>query len=131
VIFVDTNAWFARFSPRDSNHELACAFHRANREPLVTTDYVIDETLTLFKVRGNFQRAMRIGPRLLRGQLAELVWVEPGDVDAAWEVFQRYRDKAWSFTDCVSYVTMRRLAVRTAFAFDEHFRQFGSVEVLP
>lgn len=42
-----------------------------------------------------------------------------------------YGDKLWSFTDCVSLVVMRRLEVRQAFAFDEHFLQFGTVAVVP
>ena len=46
MIFVDTSAWFAAYVPSDPQH-------RAVREEieaaprLVTTDYVIDETLTL------------------------------------------------------------------------------------
>lgn len=131
MIFVDTSAWFARYSPRDQYHQVACEFLRANGARLVTTDYVIDETLTLFKVRGNLERALRIGPYLLRGELCELIWVEPSDVQAAWSLFQRYRDKAWSFTDCVSFVIIERLSIRQAFAFDDHFRQYGNVEVLP
>lgn len=30
------------------------------------------------------------------------------DFDAAWEVFQKFEDKAWSFTDCTSRVVMER-----------------------
>lgn len=47
MIFVDTGAWFAAIVPTDPNHERAAAFLAANREPLITTDYVVDETLTL------------------------------------------------------------------------------------
>jgi predicted nucleic acid-binding protein len=53
------------------------------------------------------------------------------DVEQAWVVFDRYRDKDWSFTDCVSFVMMQRLGITKAFAFDDDFRQFGTVTVSP
>jgi len=56
-----------------------------------------------------------------------MIFVDSG----AWNVFRRFTDKAWSFTDCVSYVVMQRLKISTACSFDEHFRQFGTVAVVP
>ena len=53
------------------------------------------------------------------------------DVDAAWQIFATYQDKGWSFTDCVSRVVMDRLGIATAFAFDKHFREFGTISVVP
>ncbi len=43
----------------------------------------------------------------------------------AWELFQRYEDKEFSFTDCVSFVLMRQLKLRDVFGFDRHFEQMG------
>ncbi len=131
MIFVDSSAWFARYTPRDKFHQAARDFLQNDHELLLTTDYVVDETLTLFKARNNYDRALLVGPQLLAGELADLVWVEPKDVQAAWDVYERFRDKAWSFTDCVSYVIIQRLEIRRALAFDDHFRQFGMVEVVP
>jgi predicted nucleic acid-binding protein len=131
VIFVDSSAWFARYSPKDRNHKAAKRFHTAARETLVTTDYIIDEVLTLLKVRGNVERATRVGTALFGGELAEIEWVSQADVADAWAAFNKYRDKQWSFTDCVSYVVMQRLGIKKAFAFDVHFSQFGIVTVYP
>jgi hypothetical protein len=52
-------------------------------------------------------------------------------IPAGWEVYRRFADKQWSFTDCVSKVVMDRRGIRTAFAFDGHFRQFGTVTTVP
>jgi uncharacterized protein len=49
----------------------------------------------------------------------------------AWDIFQHFIDKEWSFTDCTSRVVMERLGIPRAFAFDDHFGQFGTVTVLP
>jgi predicted nucleic acid-binding protein len=131
VIFVDSSAWFARYTPRDRNHAAAEQFHSETRETLVTSDYVIDEVLTLLKVRGNVERAVRVGKALFAGYLAQIEWVTVADVEQAWAIFDKYRDKEWSFTDCVSLVMMQRLMIAKAFAFDAHFRQFGTVTVSP
>ena len=131
MIFVDTGAWFATFVPNDPDHAAADTWLGANVEPLVTTDYVVDELLTLLKIRGEFQRAMRIGASLFAGEIARIEWIMPDDVRQAWAIFQRYNDKDWSFTDCVSRVIMERLGIRTAFAFDDDFRQFGTMTVVP
>jgi len=131
VIFVDTGAWFAAFVPNDADHAAADAWLEANTAPLVTTDYVIDELLTLMKMRSEFQRALRVGASLLAEEIAQVAWVLPSDVQQAWRIFQRYHDKGWSFTDCVSRVMMERLGIQQAFAFDDHFRQFGTVIVEP
>jgi predicted nucleic acid-binding protein len=45
--------------------------------------------------------------------------------EAAWEMFQAYEDKEWSFTDCTSFVLMQRRQLYLAFSFDYHFKQAG------
>jgi predicted nucleic acid-binding protein len=131
MIFVDTGAWFASFVPNDPDHRAADVWLSQNTTPLVTTDYVLDELLTLLKRRGEFQRAVRIGEQILCGRIARLELVTAADLETAWEVFRQYDDKAWSFTDCTSRTVIQRLSIATAFAFDEHFRQFGNVAVVP
>lgn len=131
MIFVDTGAWFAAFVLNDADHSAADAWLETNTDLLVTTDYVIDELLTLMKMRGEFQRALRVGAALFTEELAQVVWVRPDDIAQAWDTFQRYHDKGWSFTDCVSRVVMQRLGIQQAFAFDAHFRQFGTVTIIP
>jgi len=93
--------------------------------------YTIHELLTLLKVRNEFQRALEVGPSLLNGEVCELERVTPSDVKDAWQVFSNYRDRGWSFTDCVNRVVIERLSITTVVAFDEHFRQFGTVTVIP
>ena len=131
MIFVDTGAWFASFVPSDADHPAASAWLGQNIEPLVTTDYCVDELLTLLKMRGEYVRALTIGPLLFGENICTLEWVLEADVERAWDIFSRFQDKQWSFTDCVSRVVMERLRIPTAFSFDEHFRQFGTVTVVP
>jgi predicted nucleic acid-binding protein len=131
MIFVDTGAWFACVVPWDANHGAAVAWIGENRETLVTTDYILDETLTLLRVRHELERALAFGQQLFGGQLGELYLVQEADLHEAWRVFRDFADKQWSFTDCTSKVAMEKLGLKTAFAFDQHFRQFGTVQVVP
>ncbi len=130
-VFVDTGGWFAYFVRRDPDHAAATGWMRQNRQPLVTTDYVLDELFTLLKLRESHRVAVAAGAALLNQSVTHLEWVGEPDFRAAWEVFQQYSDKGWSFTDCTSRVVMQRLGVTHAFAFDRHFEEFGTVIRVP
>ena len=65
------------------------------------------------------------------GSIAEIYFLTEEDVREAWTTFAQYEDKSWSFTDCSSKVVMDQMKIAQAFAFDQHFRQFGTVNVVP
>ncbi len=131
MILVDTGAWFASVVPTDADYVAAVAWLAGNSEPLLTTDYIIDETLTLLRARGRKLLAIQMAARFFSGELAEVHYLTPDEIGAAGEVFRRYADKEWSFTDCTSQVVIESLGITTAFSFDQHFRQFGTVTVVP
>jgi len=131
VIFVDTGGWFALTVPDDNDHAAARRWYAQHTRPLLTTDYVVDETLTLLKSRGEYRRALTLGRQFFSGALAQIYYLTPDDVRQTWQVFAQFADKEWSFTDCASRVVMARLGIAQAFAFDLHFRQFGTVQVVP
>ena len=131
MIFVDTGAWYASLVPTVSDHARAVQWLGTNRPPLLTTDYVIDETLTLLRVRGERRRALVLGARFFNHALAEIHKITADDLTLAWQTFEQFDDKGWSFTDCTSKVVMQKLNITVAFSFDHHFRQFGTIQVVP
>jgi predicted nucleic acid-binding protein len=131
MIFVDTGAWFASIVPSDRDHAAATRWLSQNTQPLLTTDYIIDETLTLLKARGQTLRVMAMGEQFFRGTLATTYYLTEADILLGWQTFRQFSDKAWSFTDCTSKIVIDKLHLQQAFAFDHHFHQFGSVEVVP
>ena len=131
MIFVDTGAWYASLVPTDPEHARAARWLAANHSPLLTTDYVIDETLTLLRARGERKRALLLGARFFEQRLAEIHKVTPSDLVLAWRTFEQFDDKGWSFTDCTSKVVMEQLNIEVEFAFDHHFHQFGTIQVVP
>lgn len=132
MILVDTGAWFARFVETDKNYPAANRWYSTNKETLVTTDRIIEETLTLMRSRGNNLKAIEFGQAILvNGELARIHHLSDTEIMAAWDIFSGYSDKEWSFIDCTSYVLTHRLGIHQAFAFDHHFRQFGHVTIVP
>lgn len=131
MIFVDTGAWFARYVADDVDHATAVQWFRSTPDRIVTTDYVLDELLTLLKVRGYAAIAFSIGDKFLAGKACQLEYVQAADINRAWNIFSQFRDKGWSFTDCTSLAIMERLQVSVACAFDSHFRQFGNIVIVP
>ena len=132
MIFIDTGAWFALLAEDDEDHHAAVTWRRANKKKrLVTTDYVVAELLNLMNARRQKQRVKKVVSELRGKRQASLERVQEEDFEKALDMFQERQDKRWSFTDCVSLVVMRRLGVKIAFAFDKHFRQFGTITVVP
>ena len=131
MVFVDTSAWFASVVPSDRGHAAATRRLSQNTQPLITTDYIVDETLTVLKVRGHALRATLLGEQFFRGILTTIYYLTEADIVLSWQIFRQFSDKEWGFTDCTSKVIIDKLHVRQAFAFDHHFHQFGSVEVVP
>jgi len=98
------------------------------------TDYVVDETLTLIRARGQKHVAIDFGKDAFAGSAGSLTsihYLTPSDIIAAWKVFHDFDDKDWSFTDCTCKVVMERFGIENAFTFDHHFRQFGTVVIVP
>lgn len=131
MILVDTSAWYASIIPSDENHAVAAAWLDTNTAPLLTTDYIVDETLTLLRARGEGTRALLMGDRFFNSSLTEIYLLTEEDIKQTWEVFRQFKDKEWSFTDCASKVVIEKLGLAQAFAFDRHFHQFGTVQVVP
>ena len=131
MIFVDTGAWYASLVPTDPDHGRAVQWLDANRSPLLTTDYVVDEILTLLRARGERKRALLLGARFFHHDLAEIHKITTAELTLAWKTFEQFDDKGWGFTDCTRKVVMEQLNIKVAFAFDHHFHQFGNIKVVP
>ena len=124
-LFVDTGAWYALADRNDPAHRRVGDFLNTQTLRLVTTNFVFDESVTLIRYRLGFTAAKTFGEQLLRASIANVLAVTRQDEAKAWEIFSRYRDKSFSFTDCTSFATMQRLKLDSAVAIDDDFRAFG------
>lgn len=117
----------------DAAHE-ACraARDKALRtgQTLITTDYVVDETLTLIRLRLNLSAAEAWWRQIDGSQRVRWERINPSRFDRALDLFFRHRDKGYSFTDCTSFAVMRELKLTGVLTTDKHFTQMG-FELLP
>jgi predicted nucleic acid-binding protein len=133
AVFVDTGGWMACADGADPAHVPCRAARDGALEAghaLITTDFVIDETLTLIRFRLGL-RAANAWWQQIDGS-ARLRWerVESDRFERARQLFFHYRDKDLSFIDCTSIVVMREMKLSAVLTTDRHFRQVG-FEVLP
>ena len=130
-IFTDTSAWYAHIDKSDANHAAAVELVKNLDRPLITSNYIFDEILTLVKLRMGYHIAINLGQKLWNQEVAGLIRLTKEDESKAWEIFVQYEDKGFSFTDCTSFAIMERLKIDTAFVFDDHFIQYGKFIVIP
>jgi predicted nucleic acid-binding protein len=130
-IFTDTSAWYAYIDKGDADHVSAVNIVQTLSGPLITSNYIFDEILTLAKMRLGPDIAAVFGEKLWNQEITSLVRVTDRDETEAWNIFLKYKDKGFSFTDCTSFALMERLGISTAFAFDRHFSQYGQFVVIP
>ncbi len=92
---------------------------------LVSTDYVIDETLTLIRMRLGLGAAARWWKQIDASARLRWEWITPSRAEKARRWFFDWNDKDFSFTDCTSFVVMKELRIQTALTADRHFSQAG------
>lgn len=132
-IFVDTAAWIAAADSADiSGPSVREARDRWLSEGgiLVTTDYVVDETLTTIRFRLGLDAAEAWWRQIEGSTRRRIESVGAARRERARSLFLGYRDKDFSFTDCCSFVVMRELRIRRVLTLDHHFRRMG-FEVVP
>ncbi len=134
---MDTSAWVALVFPRDSNHRKAVALYRQLSQEhvtLVTTDYVMDETLTLLRSRGftgKHMTAFRLEIEAACEQKSlRLMITDESAFHRTWDTFLKHESQGASFTDCHLALAARRIEADGIFSFDSHFEAMG-FRVLP
>ena len=131
MIFVDSGAWIALLDQRDQYHSDAVAIlndlEQQNLQ-ILTTDYVIDETVTWLRYRVNHAIAIQflglIGSSRATSVLT-LVAIDRILFREAEQLFRQYDTAKLSFTDCTSFVVCQQRNIAEAFAFDQHFPMMG------
>ena len=128
---MDSSALKADYDSKDDNHLAArrlmqqIAARETQITSFVTTDYVLDEAITLTRFAHSHAKAVELAQATTTSGFVRLVYSDSELFSEGIRVFEGHADKEWSFTDCVSFAAMKRYDVKTAFTFDAHFRQMG------
>lgn len=93
MTYTDTGGWYGLFVPEDASHLAANQWAKRNTQSLITTDYIVDETLTLLRARGHTAIALSLGSKFFEGSVATIYYLTEDAIRATWQVFTRYADK--------------------------------------
>ena len=128
MIFIDTGAFVARYLQRDQYHQHAVKgwerLARSGRR-CFTSNFVLNETVTLLARRASYTFAAQRARLILSSETVTILRPTEDDEHAAVEVLEKYADQAVSFTDCLSFIFMRKHGLNIAFSFDSHFERAG------
>ena len=124
-VFVDTGAWYVLIDRNDPDHRNVVSQLLEYEGRLLTSNFAVDETLALLRFRLNWDVAHTFGVKIREELMCQVARITPADEDAAWKIFESYRDKSFSFTDCTSFAIMSRMKIETAIAIDNDFRAYG------
>jgi predicted nucleic acid-binding protein len=132
LIFVDTTVWVGASDENDdfykSSRSVVEAIRLGKLPPALTTDFVIDETVTILGKRKDFgaEKAQRVGERLLLSPRVFVVFVDELLLKDALKLYPRYEGEL-SLTDVVSVVVMQKYHIREIFSHDRDFDKVKGV----
>jgi predicted nucleic acid-binding protein len=130
TIFFDSWGWIAVADSKDPYHETAKLFFQEylNGGGIpITTDYILDEVLTVLRRRLTHEVVVKFGEGIFQAVRVEKLRFELINNrrrEKAWELFKKYQDKPdISFTDFTSFAVMSEFKIKEVFTGDEHFEK--------
>lgn len=137
MIFVDTGAWIALTDRSDQYHADALRIYeriKQQRIRLLTTDYIIDETVTRLRYDSGHHTAVRFLDLISQAEQSNAVrriLITPAILQEAIALFRQYDTAILSLTDCTSFAICEHYKLKEVFGFDEHFLMRGIVLATP
>jgi predicted nucleic acid-binding protein len=125
MIFLDTSAIYAWTDSADRNHQAAVEALQQiliSGEQLITHNYVLLETITLIQARLGVAAALKL---IKDSSQFEIEWIDKDIHDLGTAALGKSAKRRVSLVDQISFLTMRRRKLTTAFAFDPHFKIAG------
>jgi predicted nucleic acid-binding protein len=123
--FVDTFFYLALILEDDQYHAGALAASETRRGRFVTTIWVLTEIADALcepprrRLFNELLALVRSDPN------TEIVAADEAVFDRGADLYARRPDKAWSLTDCISFVEMTERGLTEALTGDHHFEQAG------
>ena len=128
-LFVDTWGWLALADSLEPRHHEAVQCYRERARltgRILTSNFVLDEFLTILFSRRPFAEAERFTKALIGSALVTVEQVSEKRFESALTLRLALTDKPRiSFTDLTSMVIMQELGVVDILTADNHFAQAG------
>ncbi|MBM4040987.1 MAG: type II toxin-antitoxin system VapC family toxin [Planctomycetes bacterium] len=128
--FADSFYYLALLNRDDAKHNAAVGLSQELRGDQVTTAWVLTEVADAMAAPSQRGHFLTFLARLRANPRVTIVPASRDLFEAGIEFYAQRRDKSWTLTDCISFVTMRKRAVAEALTGDHHFEQAGFVALL-
>jgi predicted nucleic acid-binding protein len=128
--FADSFFFLALLNVRDACHRQALALSESFAGSIVTTQWVLAEVGDAFSKPADRDRFIALLALIEADDRIEVVPASDASFQRGIELFGARPDKAWTLTDCISFVTMDERHIRDALTRDHHFEQAGMVALL-
>jgi predicted nucleic acid-binding protein len=125
VFFAGTYYFLALMNPSDPAHQKAVVWASRPQGTLVTTAWVLVELADAMCAPVNRSTCLTLISRLRTNPSFEIVAPDMDLFDRGLSLFASRPDKAWSLTDCISFVVMTDRGLTDALTGDRHFEQAG------
>lgn len=129
-VFGDAHYFLALANPRDAGHHAALEFARKWRGEVVTTRWVLAEVADGLASPLNRRLGVMLVEQVSREPCFRLVENSDTLFARGFNLYRQRSDKAWSLTDCISFVVMADEGLNEALTGDRHFEQAGFTALL-
>ena len=123
--FADAFYFIALLSPNDAAHPATVEFTDRFDGRLLTTAWVLTELADGLCAPGSRQKVCDFIRYLRSDPQVEIVAPSQELFDEGLSLYESRGDKAWSLTDCISFVVMTEQKISDALTGDRHFEQAG------
>lgn len=128
--FFDSSGIFAWADASNPHGKAIGKILKSQKEPLVTTNLIIAETISLVTKRIGKGAGIKLGEHLLASQLLHVIFIDEPLQSEAWAFYKKYKDKDFDLIDAASFTVCRKMGIKGAITLDGHFRQVG-MEMVP
>jgi predicted nucleic acid-binding protein len=133
LIFVDTTFWVGDADTNDdfhdSSHPVIEAIRTGKTPSALTTDFVLDETVTILGKRKGFgaDKAAKVAEGILYSPRVFTVYVDEALLKQSLKLYPGHKGDL-SLTDVTSLVVMRRYGVGRIFSHDHDFEGLEGIK---
>jgi uncharacterized protein len=130
AVFADTSFYLAVLNPRDVAHANAVEVGNRIKRPVLLSDFILLElgnSLSALRQRELFSNLV---VHLRSHANVRIIPASSELLNRGFQLFSHRADKAWSLTDCTSFIVMQDEGLTDALTTDHHFEQAGFTVLL-
>lgn len=126
--FWNNSGWVCLFVKSEELHQksLDLAENQISKKiPFLTSDLVIQETLTLLMARKESDAAKYFWSNVTDSKLIKIERIDEERFSKSGDFFCKQIDQGYSFVDVSSFLLMKELKIRKVVTLDNHFAKAG------